>query len=76
MRIEREGWKLEVFFSNSERANELGRTHDWVIVRFRRGDRVGRCTIVSARRGRLRELRVVRGREAECRRYYAERNVA
>ncbi len=76
MRVVREGWKLDVLFSNTERANWLGRTHDWVMIRYRRGRYAGQCTIVSARTGRLRELRVVKGREPECRRHYAEREIA
>jgi hypothetical protein len=42
-----------------------------VIYCHRDGDH-GQATVVTARTGRLRELRVVRGREAECRRHYAD----
>jgi len=40
---------------------------DWV---------AGQCTVVTARRGRLLELRVIRGREAEWGRHYEEGKVA
>jgi hypothetical protein len=80
MRVERDGWKLEALFSNTRRANELGRTRDWVVIYYRRagvaGQCTGQCTVVTARRGHLLDLRVVRGRERECRRLYEERRVA
>jgi hypothetical protein len=76
MRVERDGWKLEALFSNTRRAHELGRTRDWVVIYYRRGWVAGQCTVVTARRGRLLDLRVIRGREPECRRHYEERKVA
>lgn len=72
MEVEREGWELTALFSNTRRAHELGRTHDWVVIYYHRDGDQGQCTVVTARTGWLRELRVVRGREPECRRYYAE----
>jgi len=58
-------------YSNTARAHELGRTHDWVVLYFdgHRGTE-RQCTVVTAVRGRLRGRRVVRGREEECQRYY------
>jgi Holliday junction resolvasome RuvABC DNA-binding subunit len=72
MEVERGGWDLTALFSNTQRAHELGRTRDWVVIYYHRDGDAGQCTVVTARTGRLRELRVVRGREAECRHYYGE----
>jgi DNA polymerase (family X) len=72
MEVRRDGWELTALFSNTQRAHELGRTHDWVVIYYHRDGDHGQCTVVTARSGHLRELRVVRGREAECRRYYAD----
>lgn len=70
MEVEREGWELTALFSNTRRAHELGRTHDWVVIYYHRDGDAGQCTVVTSHAGRLRDLRVVRGREADCRRYY------
>jgi hypothetical protein len=58
-------------FSNTPRAHVLGRTRDWVVL-YVDGDGPDRqYTVVTASdRGPLRGLRVVRGREPECRAYY------
>lgn len=67
----RGGWHFTALFSNTERAHELRRTHDWVVVFFsdpETGD--GQATVVTERRGALTGRRVVRGREPECARYY------
>jgi Holliday junction resolvasome RuvABC DNA-binding subunit len=72
MEVEREGWDFTALFSNTQRAHELGRTRDWVVIYYHRDGDAGQCTVVTARTGRLRELRVVRGREPECRHLYAE----
>ena len=72
MEVEREGWDFTALFSNTQRAHELGRTRDWVVIYYHRDGDAGQCTVVTARTGRLRELRVVRGREPECRHLYSE----
>lgn len=72
MEVEREGWEITALFSNTQRAHELGRTHDWVVIYYDRDGDHGQVTVVTARTGRLRDLRVVRGREPECRRHYGE----
>ncbi len=67
----RDGRDYTVLYSNTARAHELGRTHDWVILYFdgqRGAER--QCTVVTALRGRLRGRRIVRGREAECLQHY------
>ena len=70
----RDGWHFTALFSNTERAHELHRTYDWVVVFYTGldGDE-GQATVVTERRGSLTGLRVVRGREPECARYYRER---
>ena len=72
LHLQRDGWNLRVFFSHSVRAQELGRTRDWVIVIAMRGGEEGtRHTVVTETRGKLAGRRVVRGREAACRSHYA-----
>jgi predicted flap endonuclease-1-like 5' DNA nuclease len=73
LHTEREGWSMTALFSNTARAHELGRTHDWVVV-YADGDHGSeqRFTVVTEYQGDLTGRRVVRGRELECRRYYAE----
>jgi DNA polymerase (family X) len=56
-------------YSNTERAHELHRTHDWVVIFFEDGH----CTVVTEYRGALKGRRVVRGREPECLAYYRSR---
>ena len=65
-------WHLTALYSNTARAHELDRTRDWVVIYFQDADGPeGRRTIVTERTGSLAGLRVVRGREDECRRHYA-----
>lgn len=52
-------------------AHELERTHDWVVICFKRDHTEQQCTVVTARSGPLAGRRVVRGRESECREYHA-----
>lgn len=66
-------WVFSALFSNTARAHELERTRDWVVIYAEREGREQQCTVVTETRGDLQGLRVVRGREAECRAYYAER---
>lgn len=60
-------------FSNTARAHKLGKTRDWVILYHdgKGGDR--QCTVITSHQGSLKGKRIVRGREAECERYYAGR---
>jgi len=64
-------WHFTALFSNTERAHELHRTHDWVVIYAcdAQGEE-GQFTVVTERRGTLSGRRVVRGREPECARYY------
>lgn len=54
-------------FSNTARAHELGRTHDWVVLYCDGAGAERRYTVVTESTGPLAGRRVVRGREEECR---------
>ena len=65
-------WHFTALFSNTAKAHELGRTHDWVVLYFYDDHRAeSQRTIVTEHQGALAGRRVVRGREAECRAHYA-----
>jgi putative hydrolase len=69
----RDGWHCTALFSNTEQAHILHRTYDWVVIFYSgAGDEEGQATVVTERRGSLTGLRVVRGREPECARFYRE----
>jgi hypothetical protein len=68
LHTERDGWQITALFSNTARAHELGRTHDWVVLFYERDGDSGQCTVVTEWRGSLAGQRVVRGRESECER--------
>jgi len=71
MHARRGDWHLTVLYSNTAQAHELDRTRDWVVIYFQGEDGPeGRRTVVTERTGALAGLRVVRGREEECRRHY------
>ncbi len=64
-------WHFTALYSNTARAHELGRTHDWVVIYFYDDHhREGQHTVVTEIRGKLAGKRVVRGRESESWRYY------
>jgi hypothetical protein len=65
-------WHFTALFSNTARAHELGRVHDWVVMYADDdGHREARYTVVTEHRGALAGARVVRGREEDCRRMNA-----
>lgn len=65
-------WDFTLLYSNTARAHELGRVRDWVVIYFHTDNEPeGQCTVVTETCGDLEGKRVVRGREAECRAYYA-----
>ena len=70
MTTEREGWRFTVLFSNTQRAHELGKTNDWVVVYYDDGSGERKCTVVTEFKGELDGKRVIRGRERECSEYY------
>lgn len=67
-----DGWHFTALFSNTARAHELDKVYDWVVLYFYNEDHEeGQHTIVTETHGPLQGQRVVRGRESECRRFYA-----
>jgi hypothetical protein len=69
---DRDGWRCRALFSNTALAHRLCKTRDWVVVAFHDGFNSSQRRVVTETRGELRGLRVVRGRERECRAYYQE----
>ncbi len=69
LHADREGWHFTALFSNTQRAHELGMTHDWVVIYFYDGEHhiEGQRTVVTETRGPMVGKRTVRGRERECR---------
>jgi hypothetical protein len=61
----RDGWHFTALFSNTDRAHELGRVRDWVVIYFERDGHEGQCTVVTEYRGPLTGKRTIRGREDE-----------
>jgi hypothetical protein len=70
LHVERKGWDMTALFSNTARAHELGRTHDWVVIYYGRDGDEGQCTVVTETHGPQEGRRVVRGREPECAAFY------
>jgi putative hydrolase len=70
LHTERGARSFHAFFSNTPLAHRLGRTRDWVVLYWDEDGEGGQATVVTERRGDLSGLRVVRGREEECRDYY------
>jgi hypothetical protein len=68
----KDGWKITALFSNTERAHELNKTHEWVVIYAEAGAGRQTCTVVTESHGLLKGLRVVRGREEECAALYGE----
>jgi putative hydrolase len=66
-------WQFTVLFSNTQRAHELQKTNDWVVVYFHTdSEPEAQCTIVTESRGPLEGKRVVRGREGDCIDHYSK----
>ena len=76
LHTERDEWEFTAVFSNTARAHELNATRDWVVIYDRpegKGqDAEGQNTVVTETGGPLLGKRVIRGREDECRHYYAQ----
>lgn len=71
LHTQRGAWHFSALFSNTERAHQLGRVRDWVVVYAEDPSRAeSQATIVTPSAGPLAGRRVVRGREAECRVWY------
>jgi len=58
-------------FSNTARAHQFDRTHDWVVLYCDHHPEEFQATVVTSYSGALSGKRVVRGREAECEAHYA-----
>jgi hypothetical protein len=64
-------WHFTALYSNTARAHELDRVHDWVVLYADDKDHNERqYTVVTPAGGPLAGRRVVRGREAECQAWY------
>jgi hypothetical protein len=57
-------------FSNTARAHEKHKTRDWVVLYHDGRDGEQQCTVITSEFGRLKGLRIVRGREDECAAHY------
>lgn len=68
----RGAWHFTALFSNTPRAHQMNKTHDWLVVYYDNENHEGQATIVTAYKGKLMGKRVVRGRENECEAYYDE----
>jgi len=75
MQTEQEGWAMTVLFSNTARAHELKKTHDWVVIYYQKDGPEEQCTVVTETSGPLEGRRVIRGRERECITFYKEHSV-
>jgi hypothetical protein len=64
-------WHFTALFSNTARAHELGRVHDWVVI-YCHSETGGEAqrTVVTETKGALTGHRVVRGRETDSLRFY------
>jgi len=72
MHVSKQGWHFTALFSNTARAHQLNRTQDWVVIYFYDDQHhESQHTVVTETHGALTGERVVRGRETECREYYA-----
>ena len=73
MHVQREKWLVTALYSNTGLAHQLGRVKDWVVIYYEMDTSPeGQCTVVTETRGPLMGRRVVRGREEECRNYWAK----
>lgn len=61
-----------ILFSTSFRARERDATHDWVVIYLDEQDHRGQWTVITARYGAIAGRRIVRGREDECLKLWAE----
>jgi hypothetical protein len=66
----KEGWDFTTLYSNTARAHDLNKTHDWVVIYYEKNGIENQATVVTETKGPLEGLRVIRGREAECHDFY------
>jgi len=60
----REGWEITALYSNTLRAHQLGRTHDWVVLHCEKNGEHVQNTVVTERSASG-PHRTIRGREVE-----------
>ena len=71
LHTQRRGCHYSALFSNTARAHNLNTTHDWVVIYRDDAGSHGRWTVITSQFGKLRDCRIVRGREDECSKLYA-----
>lgn len=72
MHTSKQEWDFTVLYSNTKRAHDLKKTHDWVVVYYEKDHVDGQATVVTGSFGSLKGKRIVRGREKECEEYYSK----
>jgi hypothetical protein len=70
LHAQRDDRHYTALFSNTARAHELDKTHDWVVVYIDDGRNERQATVVTETHGPMTGRRVVRGRERECLDFY------
>lgn len=73
LNTKQDGWSFTALYSNTARAHDLDKTHDWVVLYYEKDGLEDQATVVTETKGPLEGKRVVRGREQECREYYQNR---
>ncbi len=71
MHSQQEDRHYTAMLSNTARAHEFGKTHDWVVIYRDDAAGHGQWTVITSSFGKLHGKRIVRGRESECAEYYA-----
>jgi len=72
MHVSKGEWHFTLLFSNTARAHQLHKTNDWVVIYYYdSAHHESQHTVVTETQGVLKGKRVVRGREFECKKYYA-----
>jgi hypothetical protein len=74
MEEDRGDWHFTALYSNTAQAHRLNKTHDWVVIYYKRDGKEGQATVVTESQGPLEGKRVIRGREAECLDYYKSKS--
>ena len=52
MYIEKQGWTFTALYSNTARAQALGKEKDWVVIYFEKREKEGQCTVVTETQGK------------------------
>ena len=59
LNTDKKGWKFTALYSNTALANDLNKTHDWVVIYYERDDQEDQATVVTETKGPLEGKRVV-----------------